>query len=564
MHWLLLSYNLMETDRGNLKRNGSGRSMDKCKGTYSKLTGDFSIHMLSRIKEYLFGLGKLHIEDIEYSNMRTLEMTEGQIEQCAALFSNNYGQYSKRSEIRPGERVKLSSAYYRKNYMKEDYYVALAEHKNRVVGQAFYIRKKYVNIGIMTWIVQLVVDIDYRKRGIAGTLLRSIWGFSDDYAWGLATANPCTVKTLESATMRKCKPKVIKRHVKDICKLQEDVAFAKGADIEISHTLSQINTHFDVDNSKFAGLKIYERRLGRLKPGREWLAFTFQDQAIQRDIYIEKFDSLVTFSEKQLNEAYSRMPMENQTWTKGSSSEIDYILGFMRDIEDIQAVDFGCGIGRHTVELAKRGIDTLGIDYSERHIIYANEVIEREGIGNCSFLRRDAREFTTEVKYDLALCLYDVVGSYPNYEDNMKIINMVYKCLKAGGVLALSVMNMELTEYIVPESHKGRVKKDPQLLLKLKPGNIMQQTGNVFDPEHIVIDTEENLVYRKEQFKDDKKLSAEHIIRDKRYRMVEISRMVNDAGFDIIDKRYVSAGAFNESLNATNPHAKEILIIARK
>ena len=40
--------------------------------------------------------------------------------------------------------------------------------------------------------------------------------------------------------------------------------------------------------------------------------------------------------------------------------------------------------------------------------------------------------------------------------------------------------------------------------------------------------------------------------------------MLVEIGFKIKDKRYVRAGAFEKSLNALDPHAKEILLIAAK
>ena len=66
--------------------------------------------------------------------------------------------------------------------------------------RAVYIRKQYQKKQTITWVVQLVVDIAYRGKGIASRILQSIWGFSDDFAWGLATTNPCTIKALENAT----------------------------------------------------------------------------------------------------------------------------------------------------------------------------------------------------------------------------------------------------------------------------------------------------------------------------------------------------------------------------
>lgn len=260
--------------------------------------------------------------NIIYKNISTVDLSEKQLEQCSKLFSENYGNYSKKSEIRPGERVKMGVSYYKNNYVKENFSVALALNKEEIIGQAFYIRKKYKKVGTMTWIVQLVVNKDYRKMGIAGKLLRSIWGFSDDFAWGLATANPCTVKTLESATMRKCKPAIIEKHLKDISLIGKDIGFVEDGALEVDKNSSQINSHFDVDNSSFEGKEEYENRLGVLKPGREWLAFTFREQKISKTIYKSKFNQIIDFSEEQLREAYSRMPMSNQKWATGQKNEI--------------------------------------------------------------------------------------------------------------------------------------------------------------------------------------------------------------------------------------------------
>lgn len=504
--------------------------------------------------------------DILYKNIPTKSLSDEQLEQCSKLFSENYGNYSDRSEIRPGQNVRMPVSYYRRNYVNDNYSVALAMIDETIVGQAFYIRKKYPNIGTMTWIVQLVVNREYRKQGIASKLLKSIWGFSNDYAWGLATANPCTVKTLESATMRKCVPAFIEKHLDEISMIGKDIGFVEDGSFEVSKHSSQINSHFDVDNSNFDGKEEFEKRLGALKPGREWLAFTFRDQGIQKGIYKKNFKKIIEFSEQQLREAYSRMQMKDQKWASGEKAEIDYILSRASLLKDAirDVIDFGCGTGRHSIELAERGYNVSGVDFSENHIQYANRAILNKPDISCSFHCADIRSYKAKERFDLALCLYDVVGSYPDKQNNERVIRTIHSSLKTGGVLALSVMNYELTWELVPDSQKGFVMKDPDLLLNLKPSSIMQVSGDIFDPDHMIIDLQDNLIYRKEQFSDDGELSAEYIIRDKRYKMAEISDLLIKHGFEVVEERYVSAGHFDKELKATDKHAKEILIFAKR
>ena len=123
-------------------------------------------------------------------------------------------------------------------------------------------------------------------------------------------------------------------------------------------------------------------------------------------------------------------------------------------------------------------------------------------------------------------------------------------------------MNMELTEDIA--IYRDDILKNPISLLNLKPSSIMQKTGDIFDPEYFLIDTRTNLVFRKEQFSNDNGLSAEHVIRDKRYTKEEISSIVKQIGFTILDIRFVQAGKWDHKLSSTDKKAKEILLFLQK
>ena len=46
------------------------------------------------------------------------------------------------------------------------------------------------------------------------------------------------------------------------------------------------------------------------------------------------------------------------------------------------------------------------------------------------------------------MCLYDVVGSFRDNEDNLRILRTVKSHLNNGSIAVISVMNMELTEII--------------------------------------------------------------------------------------------------------------------
>ena len=504
----------------------------------------------------------LNTLDLAYSVKESMKMTTEELKECAELFNNSYGRYSQESPIRPGENVKMGLAFFEKRFKKDNIYIAMARYNGRLIGQAAYIRKKYEDVGTMTWVMQLVVDERYRKHGVGSTLLRSIWGFSNDFAWGLATANPCTVKALESATFRRCSPEIIRDNLKYIKRLSNEISFVKTDGFFVDEMQSVVDTNFYIDNSEFEHIEnSREWKLGELKPGHEWLAFTFCNQKMDSVKYQSHFENMLNFSEQKLQAAYGRMRMKSHLWTKGTINEIDSILELVPEKKINTILDLGCGIGRHSIELSKRGYDVTGVDFSHKNIVSARR---SKGKNKIRFIEEDARYYQGTQLYDFVLCLYDVIGSFPSVEDNRNILYTISKNLKQGGYCVISVMNMELTQSIVPKEQIGNVKEQPELLYSLRPSEIMQSTGNIFDPNYIVIDENEDLVYRKEQFKDDEELPAEYVIRDKRYYSDEIIELIQSVGLQVCEYNYVQAGHFDIPLEKLDKKAKEILIVAKK
>ena len=502
-----------------------------------------------------------------YKNKRIQDLTNKELQACSNLYSKNYGIYSNDSPINPGERVKMSAEYYRKHYFKNNYYVALAYKNSALVGQALYVRKKFKRHKYMTWILQLVVKESERGKHIAKKLMQSIWGFSNDYAWGLVTPNINTIKTLESTTFRKCDPNIIKTHLSEIKQLAEDIDFVDINNFQVNSQQSVINTEFFVNRELDPHIDYKDKwLLGDLPNGYEWLAFTFNQQPIDLRKYKKRVNELLEFSEDALKDAYSRMRIRYHKWAKDPKSEIDFVLNNINMNTNAQIIDLGCGIARHSIELAQRNFNVVGVDFSERHIEYARRIRKKKQLKNIKLYNSDVRTFSSKKDFDLALCLYDVVGSFPDEKDNISIIENAYRLLKSGGYFVLSVMNYELTCNIVPVKQKDDLLRHPEIIIKLPPSRDMMKTGEIFNPKHIAIDTKTNLVFRKEQFPASRSnfLPAEYIIRDKRYSMQEITQLIEVQGFNIIEKRYVQAGKFSVPLESTDPKAKEILIICQK
>src|SRR5690242_13953459 len=71
--------------------------------------------------------------------------------------------------------------------------------------------------------------------------------------------------------------------------------------------------------------------------------------------------------------------------------------------------DLGCGHGRHTNELARRGYTAVGIDIVEGFLHLARSDAETLGV-TPEFVHGDIRAFRADGAFDRALMLFDVIG----------------------------------------------------------------------------------------------------------------------------------------------------------
>lgn len=106
-----------------------------------------------------------------------------------------------------------------------------------------------------------------------------------------------------------------------------------------------------------------------------------------------------------------------------------------------RVLDLGCGHGRHSLELARRGHRMVGIDLVPGFIEHAQAEAAREGLG-CEFVLGDMRAFQSPQAFDAAICLFDAFGFHDD-EDHGRILAHTLAALRPGGRLLLDVRNRE-------------------------------------------------------------------------------------------------------------------------
>ncbi len=101
-------------------------------------------------------------------------------------------------------------------------------------------------------------------------------------------------------------------------------------------------------------------------------------------------------------------------------------------------LDLACGTGRMTLELARRGYDMTGIDYSVEMLDVARGEAEREGL-DVLWLCQDMREFELYGTVDAAVSCLDSMNHLTEPSDLRRCLSLVHNYLIPDGIFIFDV-----------------------------------------------------------------------------------------------------------------------------
>ncbi len=105
-------------------------------------------------------------------------------------------------------------------------------------------------------------------------------------------------------------------------------------------------------------------------------------------------------------------------------------------------LDLCCGIGRHSLELARRGFKVTGVDRTQHYLEIARTQAEEEEL-DVNFIEADMREFQTESSYDVILSMFTSFGYFEDPQDQFRVLRCMYTSLKPGGRVLLDLLGKE-------------------------------------------------------------------------------------------------------------------------
>ncbi len=136
---------------------------------------------------------------------------------------------------------------------------------------------------------------------------------------------------------------------------------------------------------------------------------------------------------------------DENVFTKSTLQEVDFLLEELALKPGAAILDVGCGTGRHSVELAKRGYKVTGIDLSAEMLKEAREKAEAAGV-NINWIRANATDFKLPGKFDAVICLCEGSFGLLGHRDDainqpLAILCNISRSLKKKAKVILTVLN---------------------------------------------------------------------------------------------------------------------------
>ena len=195
--------------------------------------------------------------------------------------------------------------------------------------------------------------------------------------------------------------------------------------------------------------------------------------------------------------------------------EVDSLVRVLELRQDQPILDLGCGHGRHSIELARRGYTQVtGLDFAPAFLEIARRDAEAAGV-TIRWVYGDMRTLTFKNEFSAVYGASAVLFSF-DYETNQAILNGVGQALRPGGRFLVQTINPGGRSHPAPPRHWERIPEGGWFLEKW-----------TYDPRSGFFAFEWTVIYP-----DGRHTTQEGSARC--YMVPELERMLNLAGLKLV------------------------------
>lgn len=132
-------------------------------------------------------------------------------------------------------------------------------------------------------------------------------------------------------------------------------------------------------------------------------------------------------------------------FTAHTLAEVDFLIGELKLTPGCRILDLGCGVGRHALELARRGFRVTGVDSSPGMLEQARAAAGLAGV-EVEWIEADATALALPPEFDAAVCICEGgfgllnPGENPELHDRAILVG-VHQALLPGAPFLLNSLN---------------------------------------------------------------------------------------------------------------------------
>jgi ubiquinone/menaquinone biosynthesis C-methylase UbiE len=191
---------------------------------------------------------------------------------------------------------------------------------------------------------------------------------------------------------------------------------------------------------------------------------------------------------------------DTNVFTKNTIDEVDFLLEELELKVGDSVLDVGCGTGRHSIELAKRGYSVTGLDLSAEMLAKAATKAKAENV-KVEWTHSDAKQFAFPQKFDAAICLCEgALGLLSQTDDPINqplaILQNISRSLKTGRKVVFTVLNAAavLRRYQNKDVTEGRF--DPITMVESSEHPPKEELPGIAVRERSFVPTELRLLFQ--------------------------------------------------------------------
>ena len=144
-----------------------------------------------------------------------------------------------------------------------------------------------------------------------------------------------------------------------------------------------------------------------------------------------------------------------------------------------RVLDLCCGQGRHSIALAKTGLDVTGVDLSEEMLAIAQSEAEIADVG-LQLRQADMRHLPDDLenRFDAVINMFSSFGYLESEDDDQQVLHQIAKALKPGGKFLMDLLNREWV-IINNEEYDWHQHEDGRIVLEHRQLDLQASTNHL-------------------------------------------------------------------------------------